>query len=438
MARAPTTSPVIASRRMRPAGRRLVAGTLLAGYASLYLCRSNFDAAVPLWIADFGWTKTRLGAIASTAVLAYAIGKLVLGVVGDAIGGKRVLLLAMGGSVLFTALIGLVLGRGALVGGAALVGLTVLASGNRFVQAGGWGGVVHVVSRWFPARRHGTVMGALSTSYELGNLLTLLLCGALVRLGYGWRALYLFNPALLALFALGLGLALRGAPPPDATGPEIVPAAPRVPLRVALRFLARKPSFWVTVGLSMLLTFVRTGFMTWTPTYLVELGRAAGQGSTSAAIVKSTAFPAAGIVGALVAGRISDRFGPGRRAPVMVVSLALLTVAVAVLAHGRIVDVRIAALSIAACGLFLLGPYSLLGGAITLDVAGTTAASTAAGIIDGVGYVGASLSGIVIGGVAQAYGWGRAFDVVAGATATATAVSALWAWRTRAAREPLV
>ncbi|GAC1358845.1 MAG: glycerol-3-phosphate transporter [Polyangiales bacterium] len=426
---------------MRPAGRRLVAGTLLAGYASLYLCRSNFDAAVPLWIVDFGWTKTRLGAVASTSVLAYAIGKLVLGVVGDAIGGKRVLLLAMGGSVLFTALIGLTLGRGALVGGAAIVGLTVLASGNRFVQAGGWGGVVHVVSRWFPPRRHGTVMGALSTSYELGNLLTLLLCGALVRLGHGWRALYLFNPALLALFAIGLGLTLRGAPPPGppgAVGAEHGPAAPRVPLREALRFLARKPSFWVAVGLSMLLTFVRTGFMTWTPTYLVELARAAGQGSTSAAIVKSTAFPAAGIVGALVAGRISDRFGPGRRAPVMVVSLALLTVAVAVLAPGRIVDVRIAALSIAACGLFLLGPYSLLGGAITLDVAGTTAASTAAGIIDGVGYVGASLSGIVIGGVAQAYGWGRAFDVVAGATATATAVSALWAWRTRAAREPLV
>jgi OPA family glycerol-3-phosphate transporter-like MFS transporter len=147
--------------------------------------------------------------------------------------------------------------------------------------------------------------------------------------------------------------------------------------------------------------------------------------------VKSAIFPAAGMIGALVVGRISDRWGPGRRAPVMATSLFVLCGAVFVLAHTGITSVRAASLAIGACGLFLLGPYSLLGGAVTLDVASTKAASTAAGIIDGVGYLGASLAGVVLGTVAQKWGWSRAFDIIGCAALTATLLSAVWALASR-------
>jgi sugar phosphate permease len=120
----------------------------------------------------------------------------------------------------------------------------------------------------------------------------------------------------------------------------------------------------------------------------------------------------------------------------MVASLSLLTVALLLLAHTGIGDLRAAMAGAAACGLFLLGPYSLVGGAITLDVAGTKAASTCAGIVDGMGYVGASLSGVVIGAVAQSRGWGAAFDVVAAVSFTATIVSLVWWIVSRRARTP--
>ena len=186
-------------------------------------------------------------------------------------------------------------------------------------------------------------------------------------------------------------------------------------LREALPFLAKNPSFWYALALSVLLTFVRHGFLTWTPTFLTEVARASGEGegAVSASIAKSAIFPATGIVAALVVGRISDSFGPGKRTTVLAGSLFFHVVAVLVLAHGHLRGTTSAMLAIGACGIFLLGPYSLMAGAIALDVAGTRAAATAAGFIDGAGYLGASLVGVVLGGVAEKYGWSASFDVVA-------------------------
>jgi MFS transporter, OPA family, glycerol-3-phosphate transporter len=399
----------------------LVALTLHVAYASLYLCRSNFEAANPLLQKAYGFTDLEIGSIASAATFTYAIGKVVLGTVGDVVGGRRILLVAMFGSVLASFAVSTASG---------LVMLTVLASTNRFFQAGGWGGLVHVVSRWFAPAHHGRVMGALSTSYEIGNALTFVFCGALVSWGFGWRDLFRINPLLVAAAGFGVALLLRGEPPPDApspgaSSPSSAPLEPREPLSRVLAALARRPAFWATAILSMALTFVRQGFLTWTAVFLTSVGGGT-KSAISGAIVKSALFPASGVVAALVAGFISDRLGPGRRAPVMAVSLTLLVGAVLVLAHVPTHDTTVAALRIALCGLFLLGPYSLLAGALTLDVAGKRGTATAAGIVDGVGYFGASLSGVVLGGVAQKLGWPAAFDVVAAVAAVAALISVAW------------
>jgi sugar phosphate permease len=421
----PLASPATAAPRGASRPERVVFATLLTGYASLYLCRANVDAAGPL-LQEIGYSKAELGQVASTAVFAYAIGKVILGAVGDQIGGKRIILVAMFGSIVATVCIGVTSG---------LVMLTLFAVVNRFFQSGGWGGLVHVVSRWFPPGRHGRIMGALSASYEIGNVCTLLLCGALVRMGLGWRALFLVNPALLAVMAVAVLLVLKGAPSKRANAADGADIASledregdeRWSFGRAFPWLAKRPAFWVAIVLSMLLTFVRTGFLTWTPIYLAEIAKRAGSDTAiSGAMMKSAIFPAAGVIAAIATGPISDRFGPGRRAPVIVLSLVVHVVAVLALAHGGVSDTVTATIAIGVCGLFLLGPYSLMAGAITLDVAGKRAAATAAGVVDGAGYLGASLVGIVIGAVAEKWGWTAAFDVIAGAGAMATLVAAGW------------
>jgi sugar phosphate permease len=113
----------------------------------------------------------------------------------------------------------------------------------------------------------------------------------------------------------------------------------------------------------------------------------------------------------------------------MTASLAALLVSVLALAHANVRDPLGAAAIIGLAGLFLLGPYSLLAGAIALDVAGKRGASTTAGIVDGVGYVGASLAAFVLGSVSKRQGWSAAFDVIASVTLLALILSATW-WRT--------
>ncbi|MDP9033586.1 MAG: MFS transporter [Myxococcota bacterium] len=401
-------------------GQRSVLVLLLVGYGSFYLCRANVEAALPLLLRE-GYDKTHLGLLSSLATGSYAIGKVVLGAAGDKLGGRRLLLIAVFGSVLCS----FAFGRAD-----AFVALVVFAGANRFFQSGGWGAVVHVVSRWFEPKRYGLVMGILSTSYELGNVVALSVSAVVAH--WGWRAVFVVNPLLFAAIGGTVALCLRGAPPttPDSVSPsassrEGTPAPPdaREKLGAALPRLFARGAFWVTLAMSMLLTFMRVGFLTWTPTYLYEMS---GRGEISGSIVKSAIFPAAGIVGALVVGPVSDRFGAGRRAPIMAASLAIVVCLTLLLAHGGVHDPLRASLLIGGIGLFLLGPYSLLAGAVALDLAGKRGTATATGIIDGVGYLGASASGYVLGRTSDRAGWSAAFDVLAAAALLSTALACAW------------
>ncbi len=403
--------------------------TLVVGYGAFYLCRANVESSFPLLQADFGFTKVQLGTLSSISIVTYAVGKVVMGAFGDVIGGKRLMFLATSGSVLATFAFGASSGLAAFI---------FFAAVNRFFQSGGWSGAVSIVAQRFEPPRHGLVMGILSTSYELGNVLAILLCSAVTRWLPGWRPLFRINPTLFAAIGLFLAFALRARPKrPASPGAHAFDGSARpkredgddTTVLEIVGALARKRAFWIAVVLSVLLTFLRVGFLTWTPTYLYELSRATGKGVVSAAIAKSAIFSSAGVVAALTVGTLSDRFGPGRRAPVMAVSLAMVVALVAVLAHGQVRSPLAAALLIGGVGLFLLGPYSLLAGALALDVSAKRGAATAAGIIDGAGYLGASLAGVVLGGVADKWGWPAAFDVLAAAALVATAVTGAWAVR---------
>jgi sugar phosphate permease len=420
--------------------------TLVVAYGGLYLCRANLDAAFPILSRTFGYTKTDLGILSSVSIAVYAAGKVVLGTAGEVLGGRFLLLLAMWGSVAATLAFG---------ASSTLPAFIVCACLNRACQSGGWSGAVNVVAYNFERAEHGRVMGVLSTSYEVGNVVAVALCAVVAEFG-GWRPLFFVNALALAAAGLVVTRSLpqsrtAGAHPSRATpdgephpspargdatsAPRHPPAppttdanpAPTATLAAVVASLARQPAMWLTLALSVLLTFLRITFLTWTATYLADLARAHQDAAISSSIAKSTLFPAAGIVATLAIGAWSDRWGPGRRAPVMAASLALVVVLVLVLGHGGITSPTAAAVVIGGVGLFLLGPYSLLSGAIALDVSDKRGASTAAGLVDAAGYLGTSLAGVGLGHVVDTRGWSAAFDVVAGAALLATLMTAAWA-----------
>ena len=430
------TAPRDSTRTRRD---RTVLVLLVAAYASLYLCRANIEPAWTMLAVQYGYDNEQTGTLFAIALGAYAIGKVVLGAVGDVVGGKTILVFAMSCAVVASLLVG-VLDWPAVIGArSALWVMGAFVVLNRFGQSGGWGGVVHVVARWFPPERSGAVMGVASTSYDVGNVAALLLCAGLVQVGASWRMLFVVNPLLLAAVTLIVVALLRGSPgdtggraSPTSRTPD-APDEEKESMRSLLARLVKERGFWMAVVLSFLLTFVRAGFMTWTPRYLYDVATAAGSTSAlSSSIAKTTFFGIAGMTGSLVIGRLSDRWGPGKRAGIMTASLAALLLTVLALAHAHVTDPLGAAGIIGLAGLFLLGPYSLLAGAITLDVAGKRGASTTAGIVDGVGYVGASLAAFVLGSVSKRHGWSAAFDVIAVATTLALLLAGSWWWAGRA------
>ena len=147
--------------------------------------------------------------------------------------------------------------------------------------------------------------------------------------------------------------------------------------------------------------------------------------SNSEAAGRSALFPLLGGVAVLLAGVLSDKLGLNGRNLVLVGGMGACSLCLVLLAQSPAhANPRIPMVLVGLVGFLLLGPYSYLAGAMSLDFGGKRGSATAAGIIDGVGYMGAWLSGYNVARVTVNYGWRNAFLALA-AVAMLTALVAL-------------
>jgi len=163
-----------------------------------------------------------------------------------------------------------------------------------------------------------------------------------------------------------------------------------------------------------------------------------GYSSGSAARLSSI-FPGVGAVSVLATGWLSDRLGVNGRALIMFVGLSATAAALLVLMtmKSSLTGSLLPLIAIGTIAFCLLGPYSYLGGAFALDFGGKQAGAVSSGIIDGVGYLGAVVSGYVIGWVSVTFGWKGVFVALAAVSALAALVPAIsirWARRQPPAR----
>ncbi len=87
-----------------------------------------------------------MGTMTSLGVLAYALGKMFLGGLGDYWGGRISFLIGLGGATAFTLLF-------AAGGGIPL--FTIAWLGNRLTQSIAWAGLIKVSSKWFDYSSYG-------------------------------------------------------------------------------------------------------------------------------------------------------------------------------------------------------------------------------------------------------------------------------------------
>lgn len=420
--------------------RRTTLLTLLVGYGGYYVCRADFSVIKPLLLDRYGalgLTKVHLGWVGTAGTLCYALGKLANGVCADRYGGRRLFLLGIVVSVACTLLLAAsapLLGAG-LSAWLLLVGLSW--SVNRWFQSMGWVGLINVACRWYPFESQARVMGLLSLSYLFGDAAAQAWLGAFIKLGAGWPVVLLV--AALTFGAIGLvARALLHGSPAELGLPEPLGAAETVfgsleptaspSVRQLLAPLLTSPAFWVCGGLNFGLTLIRETFREWQPTFLHEVtGLDAGWSAVAGML-----FPLTGGLAALVAGWAADRCG-GRRERVMLPALAALVLALAALALRSFDGRPVAALLVTSVVSFcLLAPYTLLSGVLAMDLGGKVGSATAAGLIDGLGYLGGMAAGVGVGSLAERHGWSAAFGALgvvaavtlAAATAHAVGVSA--------------
>jgi sugar phosphate permease len=382
---------------------------LALGYVGIYLCRKNLSVAVPLLQRAFGATKAEVGTIASVGTVAYAAGKIIHGALVDRVGGRRGFLAAIVAVALFGA-------ASALAPG--LTWLTVLYGVNRFAGAAGWGAMVKIVPSWFSSARTGTVLGALSVSYVAGGILAVLLAREVLGAGGGWRAVMGVPSAFALAIAIVCAIFARSGPrqPGSASRGSRTPAR-----RGGYRRLLENPQFLVTCVLSLTLTLMREAFGTWSIDFLVSIN--GGRESVATAALRSTGFDLAGFASVLLAGVAYDRVRPGLRRWLVFASLALLAAVIAALPRVAIANEAGGTLLVGVAGLLVYGPYSLLAGTLAVESAGAELVATAAGIIDGVGYVAGALAGTVLGGLLDLGGYALGFGVLAAITAVSAVIA---------------
>jgi len=401
------------------------------GYSGYYFCRSNLSVVLPDLMHDLAQhgisaseAQVRLGFIASAGTVAYAVGKFVSGSMADLFGGRRNFLGGMAGSVLFTLVF-------VLSGGFPL--FTFAWVGNRLFQSTGWVGLVKVASRWFSYSTYGTVMAVLSLSFLFGDAACRWVMSELLAHGVGWRGVFLTGAgSLAALLLVNLGFLRetpeeRGLPAPEANPLNVYGAdgehkdEKHPGLKSILYPLAASFPFWLVCLLSLGTTLLRETFNFWTPTYFVQF---VGLSSSQAA-ARSALFPLFGGISVLLAGVVSDKLGLNGRNIVLVVGMTASTACLVFLARtpGH-ASQWTPVILVTLVGFLLLGPYSYLAGAMSLDFGGKRGSATDAGIIDGVGYLAGWLSGDTVARITVAFGWKTAFLSMAG-VALLTALVAL-------------
>lgn len=412
---------------------------LFGGYASLYFCRADLSVATPLLVdalgqqgVSHGDALIRIGSIASVGVLAYGLGKFFLAGLGDWWGGRTSFLIGLLGATLFTLL---------FTTGLSVPLFTLAWIGNRLTQSVSWAGLIKVTSKWFSYSSYGKIIGILSLSYLVGDAAARQWMGMLIEHGYGWRALFYFAAAVCGVLLVVTFLFLResrvesGFPEATPNPLNLFASSEQRPqsLSEVLLPLVRSRAFVLVCLLSLGTTIIRESFNLWIPVYLRDyLGYSVGNAARMSAV-----FPAVGAVSVLMIGWLSDRLGVIGRSLTLLAGLSLTVIGLLALTAMRSSSTAslLPLVAIGGIAFCLLGPYSLLGGAVALDFGGKRAGALSSGIIDGVGYLGAVVAGDSIARVSVSFGWQGVFVALAGVSALAAlAAGRLYYLSAKAAR----
>jgi sugar phosphate permease len=416
--------------------RRGVFALTWTSYASYYFVRKNLPVAKTS-LQAIGIAPSGLALLDTTFLLVYAIGQFCGGWLGDKFGARRLVGYGMLLSAIFCAAFG---------SSSTLSAFTIFLALDGFFEATGWPGTMKAMAGWYDAKERGKIMGLWSTCFQVGPILATALAAKLIAVTHNWRIAFFIPACVVGLVGaivlrylkekpqaedLVDGVAREGATEEEEQARQArnAPPDPAV-VAAARRLVLQNPVVWM-LGLSYFgMKLIRYCVDFWSPYFLeTSLGY-----SRETAGYLSTALQFGGIVGAIAIGWISDRWFPTRRGAVAAVTTAALAVSLAIYARTAGLGMVPNILGLALIGFCLFGPDALISGVAAQDLGGPYAAATVAGIINGLGSVGAIAQGVLFTTVNQRYGLGAVFYVLM-MLAAISAVGLAAVWRVQVLQE---
>jgi MFS transporter, OPA family, glycerol-3-phosphate transporter len=385
-------------------------------YTSFYMCRYNLSLANGPISVEFGFSKSQMGQIITTALLAYACGQIVNGLLADYLGGKKAMLVGAAGTIVMNVLFGVASFWG-------LLGLFIAIRGiDGYMQAFGAPGMVKTNAAWFDRTERGGFAGIFGFMINLGRfgIFTLgpALLAGFVFLGMWnipplhWRWLFWAPAAICTIVAIGMAIFVKDTPG-EAGFPPVNPeegqsGERRARLRDVLRTIASNPVVWIIAAAYACTGAVRQGIDQWFPRFMDEVHHVDFQSARFQVVAFAIPFVAS--AGSLVSGYVSDKVFDGRRAPVAAGLYFLETVII--LAAAQFHSANAAVFFLVLISFTANATHSILGTAAPMDIGGAKMAGFACGLIDSFQYFGGSLAGILLGSLLDK-SWGSYFYFMA-------------------------
>ncbi len=399
-------NPVGHSTRFR---RRRSINWLTLGftYAMMYMGRYNLSFANKALSDEYGWDKTQIGAIITAALTIYGISALFNGPIADRIGGRRAMLIGAIGSSVFNIVFGLGAYLGFLDRGTFLLGyFAVVWALNAYFQSFSALALIKVNSGWFHVRERGVFSAIFGSMIQSGRAFIFFIGGIIVTI-LPWQWVFFVPAIIMAGMAIATWLVVQDKPEDAGLEPLNTEDATsdytgKVDLSFVLRRVFTNP-ITITIAVAEFCTgFVRHGFEQWFPRYMQEaqhlpLDSPIFQKGAIAVVV-------AGILGAFLAGTFSDWFFKSRRPPVAFIGYALQVLSLTVVWLSQDLTMIIIAFIVNSMAISMV--HSMLSGTASMDFGGQKAAATAAGMFDGMQYLGGATVGIGVGWMLERFGWG--------------------------------
>jgi len=393
-------------------------GITWLAYAGFYLTRASFSVAKIGIASDphISMTSEQMAVIDGIYLIAYAAGQFGWGILGDKLGTRKVVLVGLFGSIAA----GFAMGVSSVV-----LAFGVFALVQGLSQSTGWAPLTKNITNWFSLRERGVIMGWWSTNYAIGGLMGAPLAGFMAVYFGSWRYAFFF-PALILTIILVLFFLIQKNRPEDLGFPPIEEYHGESGLssnREENNGVEEEEGSWASVlevlknPVVLLLAVVyfflkpiRYAILFWGPLFIHET---LGTGMAESTVL-SASFFLAGPLGVVAAGYASDKLFQSRRMPYSIISM--ITLAVLLFSFNDLAAVQsklVTAGFLFLVGFLIMGPDSLVSATAAVDFGTRKGASTASGIINGLGSVGAVVGGTIPGFFKDSWGWEGVFSFLA-------------------------